>query len=215
MKDSVRTDSTKRGVDGTRDQLIEAATHLFAKQGFAGTSVKEIADRAGVNVSLVSYHFGGKENLYRECMIPFIETKLDFLKNRMGTPTSLNEFKLRMRIFIENVIEDELKNPDVGCIVRREIETDDPIAMEIFKKSIQKVFETFVAFIKHAQDQNFIRKDIHPRAISAIFMGGIQHCLRTDKLRKKLYNETIADPKIREEFINASLEMFFHGLEHR
>ena len=47
-----------------RDKLLAAATPLFAAKGFSGTNVREIAGAAGVNVSLISYHFGGKEGLY-------------------------------------------------------------------------------------------------------------------------------------------------------
>lgn len=47
-----------------RSQLIAAATPLFAVKGLAGVNVREIARAAGVNASLISYHFGGKEGLY-------------------------------------------------------------------------------------------------------------------------------------------------------
>lgn len=48
----------------TADKIVAAATELFARKGFAAVSVKELADRAGVNIALISYYFGGKENLY-------------------------------------------------------------------------------------------------------------------------------------------------------
>ncbi len=211
----MKTEATAKGGDRTRDQLLEAATFLFAKQGFSGTSVKKIAERAKANISLVSYHFGGKEGIYRECLLPYIESKLEFLKTKMQTPATLSEFKLCMKIFLEAMIDEEIRNLDTGCIIRREIETDDPIAMEIFKKSIQKLFETFVGFIKQAQDANFIRNDLPPRTVSVFLMGGVQYALRTDKLRKKLYSESIVDPQIRDEFINTTLEIFFHGMEPR
>lgn len=45
-------------------QLIAAATPLFAHKGLNGVNVREIGRAAGVNPSLISYHFGGKEGLY-------------------------------------------------------------------------------------------------------------------------------------------------------
>lgn len=48
----------------TRLKLIETATPLFAKKGFAAVSVRDLAQAAGANVAAVSYHFGGKEGLY-------------------------------------------------------------------------------------------------------------------------------------------------------
>lgn len=44
-------------------QIIETAEILFAERGFDGTSVREIADEAGVNVAMISYYFGSKEKL--------------------------------------------------------------------------------------------------------------------------------------------------------
>jgi len=49
---------------GTAKKIMDAALKLFAKKGFAAVSVKEVAKNAGVNIALISYYFGGKENLY-------------------------------------------------------------------------------------------------------------------------------------------------------
>ncbi len=49
-----------------RDRLVEAAERLFARHGFAATSVRDITKAADCNVAAINYHFGGKENLYRE-----------------------------------------------------------------------------------------------------------------------------------------------------
>lgn len=45
-------------------RILSAAKELFAKHGFEGTSIRQICEEAGANVALVSYHFGGKENLF-------------------------------------------------------------------------------------------------------------------------------------------------------
>jgi AcrR family transcriptional regulator len=50
----------------TRERLITAAGRLFAERGFAGVSVRAIAAAAGVNWSLVGYHFRGKHGLLAE-----------------------------------------------------------------------------------------------------------------------------------------------------
>jgi AcrR family transcriptional regulator len=49
----------------TRERLIEAATRLFADAGFRGASVRDICNQARANPGAVSYHFGGKKQLYR------------------------------------------------------------------------------------------------------------------------------------------------------
>jgi AcrR family transcriptional regulator len=51
---------------GTRERILEAALPLFAARGFDGTSTRQVAQAAGVNVATLAYHFEGKEGLYRE-----------------------------------------------------------------------------------------------------------------------------------------------------
>jgi AcrR family transcriptional regulator len=47
-----------------REQLLDVGRTLFAAKGFDGTSVEEIAEKAGVSKPVVYEHFGGKEGLY-------------------------------------------------------------------------------------------------------------------------------------------------------
>lgn len=46
------------------DRVLAAATSLFAERGFAGTTIRELAEHAGVNVATGHYHFGSKRALY-------------------------------------------------------------------------------------------------------------------------------------------------------
>jgi AcrR family transcriptional regulator len=50
--------------DKTRDALVRAAIDTFGREGFAAASTRAIAEAAGVNQALISYHFGGKPGLY-------------------------------------------------------------------------------------------------------------------------------------------------------
>ncbi len=47
----------------TKDNLMDAADALFARDGFANTSLRDITARAGVNLASVNYHFGSKTSL--------------------------------------------------------------------------------------------------------------------------------------------------------
>ena len=54
----------RRGAPGTREALLAAGTELFAERGYEGVPVWAIAQAAGVNKAMISYHFGGKRKLY-------------------------------------------------------------------------------------------------------------------------------------------------------
>jgi AcrR family transcriptional regulator len=55
-------------VQGTKDRLLAAAGELFAERGFHGTTIRDIAARAGVNVAAGNYHYGSKKALYLEVL---------------------------------------------------------------------------------------------------------------------------------------------------
>lgn len=46
-----------------REHILNVAEELFAEKGFDGTSVRDIAQQAGVNLAMISYYFGSKEKL--------------------------------------------------------------------------------------------------------------------------------------------------------
>lgn len=52
----------------TKNKILEVARVLFANQGFEGTSIREIAKEADVNIASVNYHFTNKENLFSEIL---------------------------------------------------------------------------------------------------------------------------------------------------
>lgn len=59
-------------------RIVAAALDRFARQGFAGTTVREIAADAGVSAALVLHHFGSKDGVRRECdrrVIEFVREK--------------------------------------------------------------------------------------------------------------------------------------------
>ncbi len=88
----------------TRDKIIQAARVLFADFGYEGTSVREIAKSAEVNVASVNYYFNSKENLfleiiragYKQCAQEF---KILLQKNEGNLENSLVDF---FRYFVEH-----------------------------------------------------------------------------------------------------------------
>jgi AcrR family transcriptional regulator len=59
-----RRPARRRDAGLTRERLLAAAAALFAERGYDGVPLWLIAERAGVNKAMISYHFGGKHRLY-------------------------------------------------------------------------------------------------------------------------------------------------------
>jgi len=60
----------------TRREILQAAEESFAAAGFAGATTRQVANRAGVNVATLHYHFGNKEGLYRAVLEEAVSGKL-------------------------------------------------------------------------------------------------------------------------------------------
>lgn len=63
-----RPRAVPRSTELTRQALIEAAAAVFAEHGYEGGSVRLITQRAKANQAAITYHFGGKDGLYREVL---------------------------------------------------------------------------------------------------------------------------------------------------
>lgn len=62
------TGSTPHGAR-VREVILDHAERLFAERGFHGTSIRDITERAGLRLASVNYHFGSKENLFRDVLM--------------------------------------------------------------------------------------------------------------------------------------------------
>jgi AcrR family transcriptional regulator len=65
---SPTTDGRALRGQATRDRIVDAAREMLVEHGHGGTSTRAVADRAGVRLSLVHYHFGGKQGLLVEVL---------------------------------------------------------------------------------------------------------------------------------------------------
>jgi AcrR family transcriptional regulator len=113
--------------DERRKAIVEAAVPLFARNGFAGTTTRELAAAAGVSEALLFRHFPSKQSLYREilalgcegdpaleklAMLPASTETLvciaRFMVRRfvLGEEADRRELDLRMRLMLHSMLED-------------------------------------------------------------------------------------------------------------
>jgi AcrR family transcriptional regulator len=62
------TERRRRDAAQTRQDLLDVARNRFARNGYAATTVRDLADEAGVNVALINRYFTSKEGLFRACL---------------------------------------------------------------------------------------------------------------------------------------------------
>jgi len=92
----------------SRGRLLHAALRLFAQQGFAKTSTREIAEAANANVAAISYYFGDKAGLYRAVFLEPIDAPRQDLSPLLNTTCSLTEgLRCMLGGFIEPLKHDE------------------------------------------------------------------------------------------------------------
>jgi AcrR family transcriptional regulator len=88
-----------------RDRLLQAGLRLFAEQGYAKTSIRQIALAAGANVAAVSYYFGNKEGLYRAVFwgAPFAQNRP--ANTAQPTPASPDQAVVTLDGLFQHILE--------------------------------------------------------------------------------------------------------------
>ena len=83
MKRSPRMNQEERS-ERSRTQVLEAALDLFSHRGYRATSIRDIADRAGVSTGAVYHHFSDKETMFRALLEQYFDAidRPDFPFNR-------------------------------------------------------------------------------------------------------------------------------------
>ncbi len=196
----------------SKQSLLLAAKKVFAEKGFEGATVKDLADEAGVNVSLISYHFGGKDGIYRACVLQFGEARLNAIERILKPATSESELRVRLRLFAEEFVDVHVHEPDLCKIIHRDIERMTAIGEEVFRKSFFKVFMTFVDFLKSAEKSKLTRKIKDAQTLAALIFGSLIHMLNSEPQRAMLGIPSMKDAKYREEVLTAWTDMAIAAL---
>ena len=83
---------TKRNSEDTINKILKAALVEFAKKGFAGARVDEIAKMAKVNKRMIYYYFKNKQGLYEAVMERKCEQKEKAVANQPSDPEELMKY---------------------------------------------------------------------------------------------------------------------------
>jgi AcrR family transcriptional regulator len=102
----------------TEEKIVDAAKAVFIEKGMAGARMQEIADKAGINKSLLHYYFRSKEKLFN-----FIFTKMAASISGMleGIMKEGVPIEAKVKAFTGNYMDMLLKNPFLPSFIINEL----------------------------------------------------------------------------------------------
>lgn len=196
----------------TRARLLEAGADVFSEKGFSGATVKEIADRAGVNVSLISYHFKGKEGLFRELVEAFGRERLKDAEKILTPPESIEDVRVKLRLWMQQFLNCQVQCDDVCSILHRENITEQDFLWDIFEGTFLKGFGAIIKFFEAARKKGLLRRDVDPVAATSMLFGTLIHFGRNQKIQEKVFQISVADEKYRAQVIEQVLVILLNGI---
>lgn len=157
--------------EATRQRLLDAALALFANQGFAQTSVREIAQAAQANVAAISYHFGDKAGLYRAVFFEPVSTVEEDLARYRGEHLTLTQaLQGYYDVFLAPLLDG-----DTGrlCVKLRMREMLEPTGLwqEEIEHGLRPMHEQLVSVLCRHLGLDAADDDIHRLAISVMALG--------------------------------------------
>ena len=195
----------------SRELLIEAGKKIFSSRGYDAATVKEICEEAGVNVSLISYYFKGKEGLFQACLEQYGQTRLQSAQRILQKPASSEEFKIRLKMFVDEMTGCFCDDPAVTRMIMREIELGLPTTREVFEGTFLKVFETLMDFMRSASEAGFLKPKIDPKMASSMLFGSLSSIARMDQVNQLVYKQTITNKNYREKVTDQFVQIFLEG----
>jgi TetR/AcrR family transcriptional regulator len=154
--------------NAARDQILDAAERLFARQGFDPTTIKQIGAGARLNPALLYYYFGSKEELYKAALQRIV-TRLTALGTEAletaATPADT------IRALVNAQVAFLLENPSAPKLfVREMIDHDAKHAESVVLQLSAGLFHRLCGVIERGQREGVFRTDVEPRyaAVSTI-----------------------------------------------
>lgn len=193
-------------------QIITAAEKLFSEQGFSGTSVRDIAKNAQVNVAMISYYFGSKEKL--------LEAIFDY---RIGTTTIQLEHLLaqheidpmqKIEIIVDHYTEKLQNNTCFFKIMQREQLKGqyNKELSEIIYQSKKKNFDLIAALIDEGQEKAYFKKDIDVSLLVSTMVGAANQIYMGQEYYKRLHKlDDMPDEQFRK-LLKKRLKVFLKNM---
>ena len=169
-------------------QIIETAERLFAERGFDGTSVRDIADEAGVNVAMISYYFGSKEKL----MEALFELRVGSIKLRVETLMK-DEHLLpleKVNMLIDEHIDRVMQKQDFYKIMIGVLVTNkNPAILKAANAVKIRNAEVVSELIKDGQKKGVFKKKIDVVMMLNTMVGTVSQSMMSQQYYREFNNQ--------------------------
>lgn len=178
--------------------IISTAEHLFSAKGYDGTSVRDIADEAKVNIAMISYYFGSKEKLMEalfEQRTTNIKLKVEvLLQDDKRTP--LQKVEALADDFISRIMD---KRHFFKIMTCEQVINKNPVIIGLINDLKKRNIEEFGKLIKDGQQKNAFKKDVDILLLMNTLIGSVTQMIISINYYRE-YNDLInvADSEFNE-----------------
>lgn len=163
------------------------AENLFAEKGFNGTSVRDIAEKAGINLAMVSYYFGSKEKLL-EAIFDYrgeiAKLTLESIVEKPGL-SSLEKVYLLVDNYIDKLM---LQQCFHKILAREQVMNNTDVTADLIFQMKKRNQEIISRLIQEGQKKGEFRKNIDVAMMMTTLVGTANHLITTKHYYKLLSN---------------------------
>lgn len=154
---------------GVRDQVVAAATRLFAARGFDATPLQDIADAVGITKPAVLHHFPSKEHIRREVLASILTHWRDELPRLLLAATASHE---RFDSVLGEVYQFFAKHPERARFIVREA-LDRPAEARDMLRAIAPILHGIAGYIRagRGDDDDELDPDAYVLHVMQLVIG--------------------------------------------
>ena len=152
-----------------KEQILDVATPLFARQGYQGTTTKQIAERARINEALIFRHFPSKDHLYWAV----IQRKISTARAREQLREKLNINADDVDLFTEiaaDILERRAKDQSLSRLLLFSGLENHKLSSRFFRTYVAEYYEVLAGFIRERIERGEFRK-VDPLLAARGFLG--------------------------------------------
>ncbi|UFJ41569.1 forespore capture DNA-binding protein RefZ [Brevibacillus humidisoli] len=198
-----------KGTDQTKARILAAAAKLFDAQGFDGTTVRQIAKEADVNLALISYYFNGKRGLLEVLIASYYETFFRLLSEQKAASPQLDPLDellavVRLYVFFQR------DHAAVTRLIQRELSVESMLAREVMTVYIHRWKHIFSSILEEGISRNLFVPLSVDQVLLAMTSLLVYPYLNLQAVREVYYLEPGSDEFC--EWLVASVEQLFRSL---